>query len=101
MKKKSHMASGKTFLDTDVMSEDVNCLEPDRTEKVNLTSTQVLIKRICIYKKHGSHFKSSIKIVRLHVVKWIQSKVLKNKSAVIKAAFEEEDSTGVMQEKEG
>lgn len=75
-------------------------MEPDRTEKVNLTSMQVLIKRIRIYKKHGSHFESSIKILRLHVVKWIQSKVLKNRSDVIKAAFEE-DSTGVMQEKRG
>lgn len=76
-------------------------MEPDRTEKVNLTSMQVLIKRISIYKKHGSHFESSIKILRLRVVKWIQSKVLKNRSDVIKAAFEEEDSTGVMQEKWG
>lgn len=75
-------------------------MEPDRTEKVNLTSMQVLIKRIRIYKKHGSHFESSIKILRLHVVKWIQSKVLKNRSDVIKAAFEE-DFTGVMQEKWG
>lgn len=76
-------------------------MEPGRTEKVNLTSMQVLIKRIRIHKKHGSHFESSIKILGLHVVKWIQSKVLKNRSDVIKVAFEEEDSTGVMQEKWG
>lgn len=52
-------------------------------------------------KEHGQNYESSIKILRLHVVKWDTRKGPEQRRVKTKAVFEEEDSMGLWGEAGG